>query len=73
MSHEQVVMTAIVLSRNSGHVLRKKPVTTYEELKALHKQFPRNDIGVFEDPTGETGDMWMYMPDYDPFNYAARR
>lgn len=61
----ETTCTAIVLARNSAHILRKKLVTTFEELLELHRLFPRNDIGLFTDPTGEGGDLWMYIPEHD--------
>ena len=66
-------MTAVVIARHTAHILRKKAVTTFEEIKALHDLFPRNDIGLFEDPTGVGGDFWTYMAEYDTYNAATRR
>lgn len=56
--------TCIVLTKDNGKILRKKAVTTFAEVEALHKQFPTHDIAIFEDPEGHGGEMWAYYPEH---------
>lgn len=64
------VAHCIVKSWNSAHVIRRQTVTTFEEVLALHLRYPRQDIAVFEDPTGETGEMWGFWPELElPYRF----
>lgn len=60
---DNTTATCIILTRSSDKPLRKRSVTSFEEVLAMHKEFPKHDIAIFEDPTGKTGEMWSYYPE----------
>lgn len=60
---KRATATCVILAKNSSSVLRKRVVTTFEEVTELRAKFPRHDIAVFEDPKGETGEMWAFYPE----------
>ena len=64
MSGANEKMTVVVLARNAARVLRKRRVTTLEEVRLIHEELPRNDIALFVGDD-ETAEMWTYYPEMD--------
>lgn len=62
---DAMTATCIISSRTTGHILRNRTVTTFEEVQAIHKELPRNDIAIFESDDGHGGEMWAFYPDDD--------
>ena len=58
-------MTVVVLARNAARVIRKRQVTTLDEVRAIHAELPRNDIALFVGDDPETAEMWTYYPELD--------
>lgn len=61
----------IVLAANdTGKILRKVMVTTFEEVQEIHNKFPRNDIAVFErNDEKDPGDCWTFFPELEDPRY----
>lgn len=57
--------TVVVLARNAAKVIRKRQVTSLDEVKAIHEELPRNDIAVFFGNDPETAEMWTFYPELD--------
>lgn len=57
--------TVVVLARNAAKVIRKRQVTSLDEVKAIHEELPRNDIAVFFGNDPETAEMWTFYPEFD--------
>lgn len=60
-----ITATCIVSARLVGKILRNRKVTTFEEVLAIHKELPWNDIAIFESPDGHGGEMWAFYPHDD--------
>ena len=61
----EIKATVVVLARNAAKVIRKRQVTSLDEVKAIHEELPRNDIAVFIGNDPETAEMWTFYPEFD--------
>ena len=57
--------TVVVLARNAARVIRKRQVTSLDEVRAIHAELPRNDIAVFLGDDPETAEMYTFYPEFD--------
>lgn len=65
--------TVVVLARNAARVIRKRQVTTLDEVRAIHEELPRNDIALFIGNDPETAEMWTFYPELDGPAALGRR
>ena len=62
--------TARALSPTAPVTLRRRQVTSLDEVLALHRECPRADLGV-TDAAGQL--LWAYWPEFDDDLSVIRR